>query len=89
MKKRINTSSDSNTNTSAQYVYGWCVMASEQNIDNNLIIIYTDKTKPHRGNNGWVGEATIYYGPTNDKSLTEGRNCTSTPILVKMKIEKA
>lgn len=88
MIRRLNTSSNLN-NTSAQYVYGWCVMASQQNKDNNLIIIYTDKTKPHRDNNGWVAEGVIYGGPTNDKSLIEGRDCFSPPILIKMKVEKA
>lgn len=92
MKKRINQISSNITETPSsenekQIVYGWCVMASEQNAEKNRIIIYTDRQKPRRGNNGWEGDGNMFFGPTKDKRLTEGRTCHSEPILVKMTVE--
>ena len=60
MKKRLNEISTPNIETSTKtnekhVVYGWCVMASEQNKEKNKIIIYTDRQKPKRGNQGWEG----------------------------------
>lgn len=84
MKRKLH---EKNTN---HYVYGWCVMASDQPATNNRIIIYTDSKKPKRGNNGWSEyDGIIYYGLTDDKTLIEGRTPSSTPILVKMKVEIA
>ena len=92
MKKRINQITPNTVETpieedNKQIVYGWCVMASEQNADKNRIIIYTDRQKPRRGNNGWEGDGNMFYGPTKDKRLTEGRTCHSEPILIKMTVE--
>lgn len=85
IKKRINNNiQDKDT---VQYVYGWCVMSSNQPAANNSIIIYTDGKKPRRGSNGWEGDNVIFFGPTNDDKLIEGRTPTSPPILVKMKVE--
>ena len=92
MKKRINETPvinlDNNDNPNAQYVYGWCVLASNQeNGKNNKIIIFTDRKKPQRQTTGWDGDGYIYFGETKDKRLYENRTPFSNPILVKMKVE--
>lgn len=71
------------------YVFGWCVMASEQNTENNLVVIYNETKKPERNSKCWSNwDTCIYYGPCLDKTFTEGRTSDSEPMLIKMKVEK-
>lgn len=71
------------------YVFGWCVMASEQNAEKNRVVIYSEKRKPERKDGSWCNwDACIYYGTCLDKTFTEGRDSDSEPMLIKMKVEK-
>lgn len=79
--KKSNNGKPNKNDSIKNSFYAWAVKASD-----GTLIIYNDKEKPYKLNNGgWTGDRIIYKGTNKDQNLQ--LNYDDPPLLVQLTVD--